>query len=353
MKTASNFKPLPLAIVGLSFGQYIINLLQQPEVAKFFKLVAVSDLKKDMADEVAAKYGVKAYYSLDQVLQDPSIAVVGLYTQPYGRAKLLREIVRSGKDVMTTKPFELDMAEAEQVLREAQHLNRVVHLNSPSPKPTLDLLQIQAWAKEYNLGRLVSARGEVWASYFEDTDGTWMDDPMLCPGGVMMRLGIYLINDIIRLAGPIDRMDLVSSHVRTGRPTPDNAMLTLSFASGCLASVYASFCVDDGDRYSNGLTLNYERGTIYRNIGVGGLSPKLGNANLSLVMREGEVGRVVESRSLAEVSGLYQWENLYWSIMHRETISEDYIQKIVEGVRILQFMQEPRAKAGTVLQTKS
>ena len=72
--------------------------------------------------------------------------------------------------------------------------------------------------------------------------------PLTLAGGAMMRLGIYLINDIIQLAGPLEQVSLIGSRVRTGRPTFDNAMLTMSCASGCLASVYASFCVDDGDR---------------------------------------------------------------------------------------------------------
>lgn len=332
-------KPLNLAIVGLSFGRHIIHLLQQPEVARYFKLVAVSDLRKKLADETAAQYGVKAYYSLEQVLQDDSIAVVGLYTQPNGRARLLREILRSGKDVMTTKPFELDADEAEDVLAEARRLNRVVHLNSPSPEPTRDMLQIQTWSENFDLGRLVSARGEVSASYFEDCDGSWMDDSNLCPGGAMMRLGIYLINDIIRLAGPIDQCNLMGSRVRTGRPTPDNALLTMSCAHGCLASVYASFCVDDGNRYSNGLTLNYERGTIYRNIGANCPAPQLGTAHLSLVMREEEDCRIVAKNEVAEISGLYQWENLHRAIVNAESIHDDYVQKIVEGVRILSIMR--------------
>jgi predicted dehydrogenase len=272
-------------------------------------------------------------------LEDDSIAVVGLYTQPNGRAKLLREILRAGKDVMTTKPFELDAEEAEDILREAQSLGRVIHLNSPCPEPTLDLAQIQAWVQEFNLGRLVGARGEVWAPYLEKADGSWMDDPMLCPGGAMMRLGIYLINDIIRLAGPVDQVNLVGSRVRTGRPTPDNALLTMSCASGCMASVYASFCVDDGDRYSNGLTLNYEQGTIYRNIGPVGAIPKSEHANLSLVMRNGDQRRIVAENSFNEYSGIYQWEKFYRAIVKRESISDGYIQKIVEGVKVLEAMR--------------
>ncbi len=332
-------RPLALAIVGLSFGKYVLGCLQSSPASNLFKLVAVGDLREKLAEETADEYGVKAYSSIQEVLEDDSIQVVGLYTQPYGRAKLLREIIRSGKDVMTTKPFELDSEEAEDVLREAQSLGRVVHLNSPSPESTLDLLQIQTWVDEFDLGRLVSARGEVWAPYREKADGSWMDDPMLCPGGAMMRLGIYLINDIIQMAGTVEQVNLISSRIRTGRPTPDNALLTMSCASGCVASVYASFCVDDGDRYSNGLILNYEQGTIYRNIGPTDTLPKSENANLSLVMRDGETRQIRAGNTFSEYSGIYQWDKFYRAIVKKEIISDSYIHKIVEGVKVLEAMR--------------
>jgi predicted dehydrogenase len=337
--------PLPLAVVGLSFGKYILGSHESPLISNLFKLVGVSDLREKVAEETATEYGVKAYTCIEQILQDDAIAVVGLYTQPNGRAKLIREIIRAGKDVMTTKPFELDAEEAEDVLREAQSLGRVVHLNSPGPEPTMDLFQIQAWVDDFGLGRLVSARGEVWAPYAEKADGSWMDDPILCPGGAMMRLGIYLINDIIHLAGPLEQMNLVGSRVRTGRPTFDNAMLTMSCASGCLASVYASFCVDDGDRYSNGLTLNYERGTIYRNVGPAYERSKSDAAQLSLVMRAGESRHVMAEKAFQEYSGVYQWVNFYRAIVKQESIGDGYIQKIVEGVRVLEAMRGPAVSA--------
>jgi predicted dehydrogenase len=333
-------QPLRLAVVGLSFGRHIINTLRaSPTDSALLELAGVSDLRTQVAEEAAAEFGVKAYRSLEAILEDDSIEVVGLYTQPFGRANLLREILRAGKDIMTTKPFELDAEEAESVLREAQSLGRVIHLNSPGPEVTLDLLQIQTWADEYDLGRLVSARGEVWAPYSEKADGTWMDDPSLCPGGAMMRLGIYVINDIIHLAGPIEQVNLVGSRVRTGRPTFDNALLTMSCARGCLASVYTSFCVDDGDRYSNGLTLNYEMGTIYRNMGPVATTPKAGGSTLSLVMRDVDTRRIVAEKVFQEYSGIYQWDNFYSAVVKRQSIGDGYIQKIVEGVKVLEAMQ--------------
>ncbi len=339
MMASQNPTPLSLAIVGLSFGRHVLDLLQQSSASRLFKLVAVCDLQDKLAQEVATQYNVKAYTSLDQVLQDKSIAVVGLYTQPSGRAKLIQKILHAGKDVMTTKPFELEVEAAEAVLLEAQSLRRVIHLNSPCPEPTRDLLQIQAWAEEFDLGRLVSARGEIWAPYFEKADGSWMDDPHLCPGGAMMRLGIYLINDIIHLAGPVDQTSLIGTRVRTGRPTPDNALLTMTFASGCLGSVYASFCVDDGNRYSNGLSLQYERGSIYRNIGKPQGIPKSDTASLSLVMRDGDVRKVMAEQCLSGVFGVYQWENFHRAVLQRKPIDKAYMAKIVEGVKVLEAMR--------------
>ena len=330
---------LSLVVVGLSFGRHLLEWMKAAPGAERFKLAGVSDLRADVLAEMAAKHGVKAYASLDEVLADRSIEVVGLFTPPTGRAKLLRKILRAGKDVMTTKPFELDSAEADDVLREAQRLGRVVHLNSPSPEPSADLAEIEAWAKEFDLGRLVSARGEVWISYNEKADGSWLDDPLLCPGGAMMRLGIYLINDIVHLAGPIGEIHLTGSRVRTGRPTLDNALLTMSGAGGCVASVYASFCVDDGDKYANGLSLNYERGSIYRNIGATERPAKADSSRLSLVMREGDVRRVVAEKTFEECSGNYQWGNLYRAVGGKESITEGYREKIVEGVRVLEGMK--------------
>jgi predicted dehydrogenase len=330
---------LSLVVVGLSFGRHILDRLKREPGAEKFELAGVSDLRAEVLAEMAAKHGVKAYASLDDVLADPSIEVVGLFTPPTGRAKLLRKILRAGKDVMTTKPFELDAAEADDVLREAQRLGRVVHLNSPGPEPSADLAQIEAWAKEFDLGRLVSARGEVWISYNEKADGSWLDDPLLCPGGAMMRLGIYLINDIVHLAGPIGEIHLTGSRVRTGRPTLDNALLTMLGVGGCLASVYASFCVDDGDKYANGLSLNYERGSIYRNIGATERSAKPDSSRLSLVMREGDMRRVVAEKTFEECSGNYQWGALHRAVMDKSSISDEYIAKIGEGVRVLEAMR--------------
>jgi predicted dehydrogenase len=341
---------LPIAIVGLSFGKAVLTYLQKTPANQFFELAGVCDLRPNVAAEVSAQYGVKNYSSLEEVIQDPAIAVVGLFTGPQGRARLIDQILEAGKDILTTKPFELDADEAKRVLRKAQKLGRIIYTNSPSPKSTLDITQIEEWRDEFDLGRLISARGEVWASYFEKADGSWMDDPAACPGGVMMRLGIYLINDILRLSGSVVDIQFTGARIRTGRPTADNALLTLQLGGGAIATVFASFCVDDGDVYANGLTLNYERGTIYRNIGEHRANSKKISSNLSLIMRGADGRKVVAEAAFEEISGDYQWAVLHRAITQREPLSDSYIECVVKGIKVLQFLRDA-AKPAPSLET--
>ena len=38
-----------------------------------------------------------------------------------------------------------------------------------------DLAQIQKWHAEFNLGRPVAVRADIWSSYREQADGGWYD----------------------------------------------------------------------------------------------------------------------------------------------------------------------------------
>src|SRR5690606_35100525 len=123
--------PLPIGIVGLNFGRHILDQLARDDVKLHLRLAAVCDMDALKAADYATRFGVKAYTSIDDLIADPAIPAIGLFTGPVGRAALIRKIIHAGKDVITTKPFETDPDAALDVLREARSIGRVVHLNSP------------------------------------------------------------------------------------------------------------------------------------------------------------------------------------------------------------------------------
>ena len=332
--------PLPIAIVGLRFGRSAIAWIPERYRTQAVRVAMVCDLDAALAERTGRELGVAWTTSVDAVLAAPAdqVAAVGLFTPPAGRAALLRRCLAAGKDVMATKPFELDPDAAAAVLDEARALGRVVHVNSPNPGLAPDLRIMRAWQAEHDLGRAVALRADVWAPYQEAADGSWYDDPVRCPCAPMFRIGIYLINDAVALLGPAEQVFVTTSRIRTGRPTPDQALLSIRHRGGALSAITASLCVADGDRWRNALTLNCERGTIYRNAGPGehgdGAHLRLARAG------DGPDARrtAAEARCAPVWSGEYDWEAFAAAVRTRQALPADDQQRVVAGIRVVAAM---------------
>jgi predicted dehydrogenase len=327
--------PVGVVVVGLHFGRTIAEEIGTT-VGTAVRLAGVCDLDRDLAAATAARLGVRHYHDLVAVLADPAVEAVGLFTGPAGRAGLVRQAIRAGKHVMTTKPFELDPAAAQDVLTEARRRGLVVALNSPSLVLGSDLTRIRQWRDSLHLGRPVGAQGAVWASYQETPDGGWYDDPDRCPAAPVCRLGIYLINDMVRLFGPARQVQVLQRRLRTGRPTPDNAHLTLGFDGGVIGAVFASFCVDDGRPYQDRLTVNYERGTVTR--------VRTGDGTIALTLAR--AGHPVETHTVPDDGG-YQWAEFARAIHSGQDGAPRQRDEILAGVRVLEAMGRA-ARSGQV-----
>jgi predicted dehydrogenase len=310
----------------------------------------VCDLDQTLASEMADRHHLRHYESLDTILEDPSVEAVGLFTGPADRADLIRRIVRAGKHVMTTKPFEVDAAAALAVLREARERNRAVHLNSPAPLPAPETGQIIEWTREFDLGRPVSLHWETYADYFHEADGSWYDDPERCPVAPIFRLGIYGINQVVRLCGPVAQVNVLSSRIRTGRPTADNATLLLSFRNGVVGTIHASFCVKSDYPYPNNLTINYERGTVttapneVNQFGTCGRK-----VSLKVLGEEGQV--IVREASFGKegLSGGYQWDAFHRAVRNGGVVPGEITpEQIVAGLQVIQAMAEAEKTGRTI-----
>ncbi|RKP55157.1 gfo/Idh/MocA family oxidoreductase [Cohnella endophytica] len=331
-----------IGVVGLNFGSAIIAELTSKAGAKWFELAGVCDLDADKTRSYAIKYGVRAFASLDELLGDEEIRAIGLFTPPVGRAALIDRIISAGKDVITTKPFELDVEQGIGILKKAERLGRVIHLNSPSPWLPSDLQLLKQWHERYELGQPVACRAEVWCDYRERFTGTWYDDSEQCPVAPIYRIGIYLINDIVRLFGEADQVQVMHSRLFTERPTPDNAQLGIKFKNGAIGNIFASFCVDDGQAYKYALIVNYEKGTVYRNI-----LPKRFDENgdnfeseMMLVTQTKDEPFHVERASLPGAVGQYQWEAFYRAIQGERSEQTVSAGEIIEGIKIIRAMSK-------------
>lgn len=89
------------------------------------QLVAVCDVVKDRADAGAAKYGVKAYYSLKDMLNgEPDLGIVDVTTGGYENGSWhyepAMEAMEAGKHVLVEKPLSTDVNEAREMVAKAR-----------------------------------------------------------------------------------------------------------------------------------------------------------------------------------------------------------------------------------------
>lgn len=342
------FKKIQTALIGLGFGQHVAEtMILTGEGSNFIELKAVCDLDQEKLQAFQSNHPqVDIYDDIDTLLKT-DIPTITLVTGPIGRAKLIDKILDAGKDIMTTKPFELDSAEAERVLQKAKGLGRIIFINSPSSDGADDIEQIQNWQEEHQLGQLVAGRWECWYKAIQKADGSWYDDPSLCPAAPLFRLGIYGINDIVQLFSEPDQLHVMESKILSEKPTPDLAQMNIRFKDGAMVSMLSGWCMEP---YKNALSLNlyYENGTIIRD---SSYDETMSSASLKLYLpnnshndptRDQGFEKPAKEISLEteKTNHSYPWELFHTAVTQRKYIhGKSNSNAIVNAIKIIEGMK--------------
>lgn len=111
---------LKVGIVGMgSIGNTHAACYKNDSLAN---LVAVCDIIKEKADEAAAKYGVKAFYSLKEMLNAyPELDIVDVTSSGYENGSWhyvpAIEAIDAGKNVLVEKPISNEVTEAREMVK--------------------------------------------------------------------------------------------------------------------------------------------------------------------------------------------------------------------------------------------
>lgn len=340
--------PLRLGVCGLGYGLHHITQLQLSPQAHRVSIVAVCDVRPERLAAGAAALHCPGYADLAAMLAGADLEAVALFSGPVGRASLIRQVIRAGRDVMTTKPLELDADSARLVLEEAARLGRTVFLNSPAPVLGADVRQILAWQAQYGLGRLLLVRMDCWYRSTEKPDGSWYDDPDLCPVAPIFRLGIYGINDTLAVAaGELAELQVLQARVRTGRPTPDIAQLSLRFTDGLMAVIRATWCC--GPIRDNQVSeFVFEHGVIDRNYS--DRDHRRAPETVLHLEAETAAGTIVQDDATVSnlaVNSAYRWDLFHQAIRGRRPDNLVPPASLVRGVQVIAAMRAAQQQGGS------
>lgn len=107
-------KKIRLGIVGV--GGMGRNHAIAAKAAKNLEITAICDIRKEVADEVAALYGVPAFYDHHSLFKSGLIDAVLIVTPHYAHTTIAIDAFAAGIHVISDKPVAVHKADAERML---------------------------------------------------------------------------------------------------------------------------------------------------------------------------------------------------------------------------------------------
>jgi UDP-N-acetyl-2-amino-2-deoxyglucuronate dehydrogenase len=225
------------------------------------RLVAVCDEVRERADAVAARFGVPAFYDIDQFLGQKDLDAVSVLTPSGMHPAHAIAAAEAGKHVIVEKPMALRLEDADTMIR-ACDAARVKLFVVKQNRFNVPVVKAREALDAGRFGRLVLGTVRVrWCrdqAYYDQDKwrGTWAYD-----GGVLANQASHHVDMLEWFFG-----DVVSVHARATTAlvkieTEDTAVATLKFKNGALGIIEATTAVRPKD-LEGSLSILGEKGTV-------------------------------------------------------------------------------------------
>jgi predicted dehydrogenase len=244
-------------------GAYADDLSRFAEV----DLRGVTDVDPERARAFAAKYGVRAYGSVAELLADPEIEVVVNLTSHHAHHEVSRRALEAGKHVHSEKPLAMTAREATDLVELARE--KGLRLGC-SPATFMGEAQqtVMKWVREGRIGTVRVVYAEANWGRIE----AWHPAPSgFYEAGALFDVGVYPLTIATAMFGPARRVTafgtVVHPHRRTADgteftvTTPDWVTAAVELADGVVLRLTATFYVPGSSR-QRGMEFHGDDGSL-------------------------------------------------------------------------------------------
>lgn len=226
------------AVFGLGrWGRNHVRAAQAPGSTPSATLRFTHAVVRDPARsaDYAREHGLSLGTSIETVLADPAIDAVVLATPNSQHPAQIEACARAGKSVLSEKPLALTLASARSALAACERAGVVLAVGHDKRLwPSMQALAHVVASGE--LGALVHVEGHFSNENARNFHTSWREDPSEAPGASLTGTGIHVLDAMVRMLGPVDRVRVLHRTLpapANGGSAPDALTATLEFASGC------------------------------------------------------------------------------------------------------------------------
>ncbi|MDW4525989.1 Gfo/Idh/MocA family oxidoreductase [Rossellomorea marisflavi] len=286
-------KPLKIGVIGCGsiakhrhIPEYMAN--------EHAEIVAVCDIVKDRAEEMADQIGAKAYTDYKDLLKDESIEAVSVCTPNALHAPISVDALKAGKHVLCEKPMATSTEEAEAMIVAANEAGRKLMIGHnqrfvPSHQKAKELISKGEAGKIYSFRTAFGHGGpEGWSV---DGKDSWFFKKEEAFIGAMGDLGVHKTDLMRYILGEefVEVGAFVETSSKENADVDDTAVCVLKTESGTIGTLAASWSYQKEDnstviygekavlrleedpvnslvvQYSTGEVVKYELGGIQTN----------------------------------------------------------------------------------------
>lgn len=181
--------------------RHIPEYLENPnaEIRGYF------DLNLQRSQELAEKFGGKAFASVEELLADPSIDAVSVCVANFAHAEMTIKALEAGKHVLCEKPMAVTLAECEAMVAAAKKAGKHLMIGHNQRLAKAHMVA-KKMIEEGAIGRILTFRTtfghggpETWS--IDPGKSVWFFDKKRAAMGAMADLGIHKTDLIQFLTG--------------------------------------------------------------------------------------------------------------------------------------------------------
>lgn len=205
------------------------------------RLIAFCDSDRARADKLATEYAVKAYYSLDDMLKDPSVDVVNVALPNHLHHDAVLACARAGKHVLTEKPPAMSLKDTDSMIAACAKA-KVKFGCTVQCRVRQSIQAIKQAVDSGRFGTLLHA--DAYMKWFRPTEYYHSDawrKSRKSGAGVTVQHAFHYIDLIQYLAGPAARVQArMTNLAHPSVHLEDTVLGFIDFANGAQGVVEAS-----------------------------------------------------------------------------------------------------------------
>ena len=221
------------------------------------QLVAICDVDRERMEQVAVTYGIEGYLSSTDMIEERELHAVDICVPPKWHREVALFALEEGLHVICENPLARNASEAREIVETAEHEGMIL-MTAFCRRFDQPVMMMRHLQEKGILGRPRMFRSRL-GTYPERIERRWSAYRSLSGGGVLMDLGIHLIDLFRYLVGEIKT---VQGQTRAFRPeireVEDSAVLLIESEGGALGVIEVSWATAPSE---NIIELYGEKGT--------------------------------------------------------------------------------------------